>query len=112
MNKNKFDNGTIKISNDIFYTISAIAATEIEGVRSIVGVNSDAEKVNAKNSKKGIDVSFSDKGVEITTKVVLEYGNKIDDLVKKIQENIKLKIEVMTGIKVISVNIVVDSIEK
>lgn len=39
MNKNKFENGSVKISNDIFYMISAIATMEVEGVRSIVGLH-------------------------------------------------------------------------
>ena len=37
MNKNKFENGSIKISNDIFYMIAAMATIEVEGVKSIVG---------------------------------------------------------------------------
>lgn len=92
--------------------ITAIATMEVEGVHSIVGVYSDIEKVNAKNSKKGIDINFTDKGLEVFVKVSLKYGEKLDSLVKKIQENVKLKIEVMTGITVLGVNIVVESVEK
>ena len=49
MNKNKFENGSIKISNDIFYMIAAMATIEVEGVKSIVGIPTDVEKINAKN---------------------------------------------------------------
>ena len=95
MNKNKFENGSVKISNDIFYMIAAMATIEVEGVKSIVGIPDDIEKINAKNSKKGIEIEFLEKGI-----------------VKKIQENIKLKVEVMTSIKVLGVNICIESIEK
>ena len=112
MNKNKFENGSVKISNDIFYMICAIATTEVEGVCSIVGIPYDIESVNSKSSKKGIDINFLDKGIEIFVKIAVKYGEKLDDLIAKVQENIKLKIEVMTGIEVLSVNIDIDSIEK
>lgn len=112
MNKNKFENGSIKISNDIFYMITAMATIEVEGVKSIVGVPSDAEKINAKNSKKGIEINFLESGIEISVKVSVEYGQKLEEIVKKIQENIKLKVEVMTSIKVLGVNIFIESVEK
>lgn len=112
MNKNKFEHGSVKISNDIFYMIAAIATMEVEGVCSVVGVSKDVEKINAKNSKKGININFTDESIEISMNVSLKYGEKLDELVKKIQENIKLKIEVMTGINVSNVNIIVESIEK
>ena len=112
MNKNKFENGSVKISNDIFYMIAAMAAIEVEGVKSIVGVPADIEKINAKNSKKGIEIEFLEKGIEVCVKVSVEYGQKFEEIVKKIQENIKLKIEVMTSIKVLGVNICIESIEK
>lgn len=112
MNKNKFENGSVKISNDIFYMISAIATMEVEGVRSIVGLSSDLDRVTAKNSKKGIDIEFLADGLIISTKVSVEYGKKFEELVKNIQENIKLKVEVMTSIKVKAVNVLIESVEK
>ncbi|KXB43457.1 hypothetical protein HMPREF3188_01519 [Tissierellia bacterium KA00581] len=111
MNKNNFENGSVKISNDIFYMITAIATMEVEGVCSIVGVNKDVEKITSKNCKKGININFLDKSVEISINVTLKYGEKLNELVKKIQENVKLKIEVMTGINVSSVNVIIESIE-
>ena len=112
MNKNKFENGSVKISNDIFYMIAAMATIEVEGVKSIVGIPDDIEKINAKNSKKGIEIEFLEKGIEVCVKVSVEYGQKFEEIVKKIQENIKLKIEVMTSIKVLGVNMCIESTEK
>ncbi|AIZ36891.1 MULTISPECIES: Asp23/Gls24 family envelope stress response protein [Parvimonas] len=112
MNKNKFENGSIKISNDIFYMIAAMATIEVEGVKSIVGIPTDVEKINAKNSKKGIEIEFLENGIHIGVKVSIEYGQKFEEIVKKIQENIKLKVEMMTSIKVLGVNICIESIEK
>ena len=96
MNKNKFENGSIKISNDIFYMIAAMATIEVD----------------AKNSKKGIEIEFLENGIHIGVKVSIEYGQKFEEIVKKIQENIKLKVEMMTSIKVLGVNICIESIEK
>lgn len=112
MNKNKYENGSIKISNDIFYMITAMATLEVDGVKHIVGIPEDTEKINAKNSKKGIEIELSENGIQVSVKVVVEYGQKFEEIVKKIQENIKLKIEIMTSIKVLGVNICIESIEK
>ena len=112
MTKSKFENGSIKISNDIFYMIAAMATIEVEGVKSIVGIPIDVEKINAKNSKKGIEIEFLEKGIQLCVRISVEYGQKFEEIVKKIQENIKLKIEVMTSIKVLGVNICIESIEK
>lgn len=109
---NKFENGTVKISNDIFYMITSIATLEVDGVKNIIGVNADETKINAKNSKKGIEISFHKNGVNISVKISVTYGNKLDEISEKVQENIKNKIEAMTGIKVLGVNIIIDSIEK
>lgn len=109
---NKFENGTVKISNDIFYMITSVATNEVEGVKNIVGISTDESKINAKNSKKGIEISFHKNGVNISVKISVVYGNKLDELCEKVQENIKNKIEAMTGIKVLGVNIIIDSIEK
>lgn len=109
---NKFENGTVKISNDIFYMITAIATKEIEGVHSLVGVHADNDKITSKNSKKGIDINFNKNGITVTVKVSVNYGNKLDEISSNIQSNIKNKIEAMTGIKVLGVNIVIESIEK
>ncbi|MFT4451314.1 Asp23/Gls24 family envelope stress response protein [Parvimonas sp. G1425] len=112
MTKSKFENGSIKISNDIFYMIAAMATKEVEGVKSIVGIPVEAEKINAKNSKKGIEIEFLENGIQVCVRISVEYGQKFEEIVKKIQENIKLKIEVMTSIKVLGVNICIESIEK
>ena len=68
--------------------------------------------LNAKNSKKGIEIEFLEKGIQLCVRISVEYGQKFEEIVKKIQENIKLKIEVMTSIKVLGVNICIESIEK
>ena len=52
MTKSKFENGSIKISNDIFYMIAAMATKEVEGVKSIVGIPAEVEKINAKNTTR------------------------------------------------------------
>lgn len=109
---NKFENGSVKISNDIFYMISAIATNEVEGVKCISGLNTEIDKINAKNSKKFMEINFHKEGITVSVKVIVLYGNKLDEVSLNIQENIKNKIEAMTGIKVMGVNVTIDSIEK
>ena len=46
----------------------------------------------------------------IDLSVAVEYGTKIKEAVEKVQENVKLTVEAMTGLVVGSVNVVVSDI--
>ena len=46
----------------------------------------------------------------IELSVIVDYGTKIHEIAKQVQENVKIAIESMTGFKVSAVNVFVEGI--
>ena len=105
--------GNIKISVDVVTTIAGIAASEIAGVSCMytsfaAGV---VQRLGAKKGiSKGVKVDMSEDSVSVDLYIVVEYGVKIPELAWNIQENVKTKIETMTGLDVSKVNIHIEGI--
>lgn len=99
--------GTVKIADDVVAMIASLAATEIEGVSSLVGnmTNELMSKVGMKNLTKGVKVDVYDKKVKIDISLTMEYGYNIPSTCGKVQDKVKSAIENMTGLQVVDVNI-------
>ena len=105
-------NGNVKISDDVIEIIAGVAATEIEGVASMSGGIAGGISVilGMKNLSKGVKVESLEKDVTIDLNLVVEYGSKITEVGKKVQENVKTTVETMTGLNVIAVNVNVQGV--
>lgn len=99
--------GTVKIADDVVAMIANLAASEVDGVSSMVGnvTNELMSKVGVKNLTKGVKVDVFNKEVRCDIAVTLEYGYNIPATCQKVQEKVKAAIENMTGLTVIDVNI-------
>ena len=99
--------GTVKIANDVVAMIAGLAATEVDGVRAMVGniTNELMGKVGMKKQTKGVKIDILDSTVSVDLAVTLEYGFNIPTTCNKVQEKVKNAIETMTGFKVSDVNI-------
>lgn len=104
--------GNIKISVDVVTTIAGIAASEIAGVSMYTSFAAGvAQRLGAKKStSKGVKVDMNANSVSVDLYIVVEYGVKIPELAWNIQENVKTKIETMTGLDVSKVNIHIEGI--
>lgn len=105
--------GNIKISVEVVSTIAGIATSEIDGVSCMYTsfVGGVAQKLGAKKStSKGVKVDMSSESVSIDLYVVVDYGVKIPELAWSIQENVKDRVEGMTGLIVDKVNIHIEGI--
>ena len=105
--------GNIKISVDVVTTIAGIAAAEIEGVSNMYSsfVDEFAQRLGAKKSgSQGVRVEMNGDTAGIDLYIVVDYGVKIPELAWSIQENVKKKIERMTGLGVSYVNIHIEGI--
>lgn len=111
--KNEVDLGIVKISDEVVGVISGIAATEIEGVlgmsASLVGGITEI-LTGKKNLSKGVKVNVGENSASIDLYIVVEYGIKILEVSKKIQENVKKAVESMTGLTVSAVNVHVQNV--
>ena len=99
--------GTVQIADDVVAMIASLAATEIEGVSSMVGniTNELMSKVGMKKLTKGVKVDILENVVTVDLAVVLEYGFNIPKTCQKVQEKVKTAIETMTGLTVSDVTI-------
>lgn len=110
LNKENANLGIVKISDDVISVISAIAASEIEGIAD-GDTRGLAHKIkNRKNPSKYVKVSMEESAAIIDIAITVKYGVNIPDVVMQAQENIKKTVEAITGLSVSAVNIAVQNI--
>lgn len=110
---NDIDFGIVKISDEVVSVIAGIAAEEIDGIveiQQVVGNNISHLLMGKKNLGKNVKVTLGEDSAIIDLNVVVEYGFRIPEVVNSVQENVKKTVEAMTGLKVDSVNIIVQNI--
>lgn len=101
------ESGSINYANDVLAKIAALATDEIDGVMGTSG-GGLSDMLGVKN--RGIKVSLEDEKAVIDLNIVVEYGKKLHEVSRAVQENVKKAIESMTALKVEAVNVHVHSI--
>jgi len=104
--------GTVKISNEVVAIIAGLAATEVEGVASMSGglTGDISEMLGMKNLSKGVKVEVGEKEAAIDLFIIVEYGYKITEVATNVQKNVKDKVETMTGLNVVEINVNVQGV--
>lgn len=99
--------GSVKIADDVVAMIAALAATEVEGVTSMVGniTHELMNRIGYKNIARGVKVEIYGKKVKVDISLNIEYGYNIPATGQKIQTKVQAAIESMTGLEVTDVNI-------
>lgn len=107
-----YKHGTVNIADDVIGVIGSIAAAEIEGIKALSGTFSEEmmEMVGKKNFNKGVSVEMVENVVKIDLSVIVDYGTKIHEVAKQVQESVKLAIESMTGFTVSAVNVNIEGV--
>ena len=79
--------GSVKIADDVVAMIAALAATEVEGVSSMVGniTHELMNKMGYKNIARGVKVEVFNKKVKVDISVNIEYGYNIPTTGRNIQ---------------------------
>jgi len=104
-------NGTVSFATDVIATIAGLAATEVEGVASMVSTQTGGfaeifkRGQNTRSLTKGVRVELNDNTVAVQLTIVVDYGTPVPDVAKSIQENVKKAIENMSGLEVTAVNV-------
>lgn len=111
--QNDASKGEIKIADEVVAIISALAATEVEGVASMAGniTNELIGKLGMKNLSKGVKVDVLEGIVTVSLALNLKYNYSIVEVSARVQEKVKNAIENMTGLEVADVNIKVAGVE-
>ena len=104
--------GEVRISDDVVVMISALAATEVEGVASLHGNIKKNTISKAGNGKLSKAVKLKVHQGEVDVNVVINVKERYDipDTCRSVQEKILSAIETMTALKVSSVNVKVAGI--
>lgn len=108
-----FDNGQVKISDDVVSIIAGIAATEIKGVHSMhTGIVDGFSNLFSKNNNysKGVKVDIKENIVVVHIFINVEYGCKISSVAQEVQKAVKKEIETMTDLTVSGVHVHVQNI--
>lgn len=102
-----FENGQVKISDDVVMIIAGIATSSIKGVFTArTGVAEGISNLFSKNNySKGIKVEINDNTVVLDIYVNVEYGYKINEVAREVQATVKKEIETMTDLTVAGVNV-------
>lgn len=98
----EFEYGKVKISNDIIKLIAKESALDTEGVHALCTVDADETGVR---SIKNVDVQIVRGAVMVDIYLIVDYSQRINEVCRNVQKNIKEKIEVMTGLNVTMVNV-------
>ncbi len=104
--------GNINISDDVIESIASFAAQGVEGVVELQSnlKNSVSDILKVKNTSKGVKVSVGEKEAIIDMYINVEFGSNIVEIAKKVQEEVKEKVETMTDLEVVEVNVHISGI--
>ena len=106
--------GKIAIPDDIVATIAGYAATENCG---IVGMNAKTagdqfwQIVGGDNQRRGVKITtLGEDAIEVDLYVTLIYGASLPAVAQNAIGNVRYRVEELTGLKVKSVNVHVESV--
>ena len=102
--KSDGNDGIVSIADDVVAMIASIAATEVDGVASMVG-NITNELMSVKKLTEGVKVLVVDGKVNVDLAITIDYGYNIPETCQSVQNKVKAAIESMTGLTVDIVNI-------
>ena len=111
--KVKNDIGTIYISEDVLLKVVGYAALECYGIVAMSSKRAKdgiVEWLGRENLSKGVQIRNAGDMLDVDLFIVVEYGISVAEVCKTIVEQVKYKLESMTGVKVRRVNISVEGI--
>ena len=106
------DNRTeLSINTEVVRKMAEIAALEVEGVKNISKKSIDLKgALKAKTPFRGVLVESINWAIEININISVAKGANIKTVAEKVQENIKDKVQTMTGAAVTKVNVTIADI--
>lgn len=96
-------------SNEVVSIIAGVAASEVEGIASMVNVPSSLLGKN-RSVTKGVKVEIGTEEASVDLYVTVEYGKPIQKAAHEAQESVRKAIEEMTGLHVVRVDVHVQGV--
>jgi len=111
-NDSKTSKGKTTIANGVVAKIVGIAAREIDGVRAVVGTGAGAtisglatRVTRGDTRSQGVSVEVGEREAAASINIIAYYGVSIPQLADAIRRNIIDRVESMTGLSVVAVDI-------
>ena len=106
------DRDKIHIADEVIIQIITIAAGRIEGaaIPSVSVGDGIAGFLGMKGASRGIRIESDDKSVTVDISIAVEYGLKINEIAKSMQDAVRADLMEMTGLNVVNVNVHVVSV--
>ena len=107
------DNKTqLSISNEVLEKMSELAACEIKGVAGVSKKAIDIKDAfKTGKALKGVKIENNNGTVEISIYICAEKDANVKEIAEAVQENVKDKIQTMTGTVVTKVNVIISDIQ-
>lgn len=104
--------GSLKISQEVIESIASVAASEVEGVASVVDNVKLKDVFNIKSlTSKSIKVNINNDFAVIDVYINIKHGAKIQVVSHEVQKKVKDAIQSMTGIAISKVNVHIMGLE-
>jgi uncharacterized alkaline shock family protein YloU len=107
------DLGRIEVSSQVVASIAGHAANECYGIVAMAarGLRDGiAERLQRENLNRGVEVKVDADGISIELFVVVEYGVRITEVARSLQDAVRYQVEKALGIPVKAVNVNVQGI--
>jgi uncharacterized alkaline shock family protein YloU len=108
--------GQTTIADSVVTKVAGIAASEVAGVHELGGgaaraVGAVTQKVGLSDSRsQGVSVEVGEKEAAVDLTVVIEYGESIPQVADEVRQQVVRRVEGITGLKVVEVNISVNDL--
>lgn len=107
------DNKTeLSVSTEVLEKMAELAASEIDGVKGIAKKALDLKgALKTKSVVKGVKVESVNGAIEINVYICVDSKSKMREVAEAVQQNVKDKIQTMTGTAVTKVNVNIEDID-
>jgi uncharacterized alkaline shock family protein YloU len=116
-NQSTTTKGKTTIANGVVAKIVGIAAREIEGVKDVIGSGAGAtitglatRVTHGDTRAQGVSVEVGEREAAASINIVVNYGVSIPHVAEAIRRNVIDRVEAMTGLTVIAVDIAVNDL--
>lgn len=112
VSKVEAEGGRIIFADEVVATIASLAVADVDGVAALSGgmVEGITEMLGKKSLTKGVKVEVGQEEAAVDISVSIRYGYKIKEVCENIQAAVKSAIETMTGLRVVEINVFVQSV--
>lgn len=103
----------LSVNTEVLEKMAEMSAKEIDGVVGVSKKSIDLKSaVKSKNAFKGVKVESVNGALKINVYIAVEKTAHITEVAEKVQQNVKDKIQTMTGTAVTQVNVTVADIKE